>query len=94
MRKDNRLIAVLIVAGFVLSMVLDVACPRHAEAAAQVHPDTWVVRAGQPTVIVVDAPPKGYSDWSLLVRVGETEFAVPRTELRRLALSHPDWRRQ
>ena len=93
MRKDSRLIVAIIVAGFLLSMVFDVACPKHVEA-AQVHPDTWVVRDGQPTVIVVDAPPKGYSDWSLLVRVGETEFAVPRTELRKLAVSHPDWRRQ
>ena len=58
----------------------------------QIHPDTWGARDGQATVMVLDAPQKGYSDWSLLVRVGETEFAVPRVELRKLAVGHPQWR--
>ena len=44
------------------------------------------------TLISLDAPPKGDSEWSLLVTVGDTTFAVPRVELRKLAVAHLEWR--
>lgn len=40
-------------------------------------------------VINLDAPVA--ADWSLLVRVGQTQFAVPRTKLKQFVLQHPEW---
>lgn len=72
-------------------------CLLKAEAAQEriegFDPCTIVARDGQSTVIILDAPHPPYSDWSLLVRVGEATFAIPRMELRKLAVSHPEWKR-
>jgi hypothetical protein len=94
--SSTRLVWAIVAAGFALSMILDVACPRHVTDlfAAQVEPGTWIAAEGQPTVLVLDAPRSTYADWSLLVRVGNTEFAIPRAELRKLAVGHPEWRKQ
>lgn len=75
-----------VAAGLTLWLALNV-------QANQLHPSAWQVTPQGAALVVLDAPPKGYSEWALLVKVGETEFEIPRVELRKLALAHPDWRR-
>lgn len=77
--------------GVVVSFVMWLAYSCQATVNGQIHP--FRATQGQtPAAVVLDAPLRGYSEWSLLVKVGENEFAIPRVELRKLAVAHADWR--
>lgn len=38
----------------------------------------------------LDAPERG--DWELSVTVGQTEFGIPRAQLKQWVLAHPQWK--
>lgn len=84
-------LTVLLVAA-ILVMLVHVADLKAESAAAQIAPTTWQ-QQGAAALVVLDSPPKGFSEWNLLVKVGDAEFEIPRVALRKLVVAHPEWMR-
>jgi hypothetical protein len=81
------------IAAVLIAILIMGAVSAKLRAESQIAPETWVAQKEGPSIVVLDAPPKGYSEWGLLVRVGDAEFAIPRVELRKLVVIHPEWKR-